>query len=323
MIFKEIKQTTCICKYVNIVVILLVSITLIACGKGRKNLKLMNTLTDTLKENFSITVDSLNMVTNSKGQIQADSLAIATDNYVQSDIVERRQVFQTPAIADFYTLSAKISIRYFNKNNAIPPLTGYLRLYKDSVIWLSLYSFGLIEVFRLYLSPQKIQVLDHLHSVAQVRQPNFIQKLLHIPFDFTAIQNFLLGLGGNDEILQQKPTESTNDGFHTYRNYPNYRVENHYSRDSLLLNSKFQNADSVSYNSPKALTETDFNAALIDFSNFATQTEQHFNFPLGRKLKIIGSDTTEIDLKFKDLKWNQPLKFPFTIPARYKIYSDF
>lgn len=218
--------------------------------------------------------------------------------------------FYPPQPKDFHTLSAKVAIDYSAKNTTIPPLTGHLRMLKDSIIWLSLYSFGIIEVFRIYLTPSNMQILDHLHSVAQVRSPAFLERFLHIPFDFATLQAYLLGVGGRQEFLQASlETPNSHSGFSTLGDYPHYQIYNDYSLDSLLLSSRFQARSGQQ--------------AQIFFTDFQLQSEPHLQFSRTRRVLISGSDSAELKLNFKDLKWNQVLKFPFSIPPRYKIYRDF
>lgn len=262
-----------------------------ACGRHSKNQKYIP-----VQQEYISSIDSTPIVIDSTQKQSQD---------LQEDSVLPKLI--PPSTQDFHSLSAKISINYRDKDNSIPPLTGYLRLYKDSSIWLSLYSFGLIEVYRIYLNPHKIQLLDYLNSSAQLRKPSFIQTLLHVPFDFQAIQNFILGIAGNKEFIQGQSRERL--GFYTQGHYQNYQVENHYNQDSMLMHSIYRTEGKT--------------RALIDFTAFSKQTEPHLNFPIERKLTIIGHDTSELNLTFKDLKWNQTLKFPFNIPSRYKVYSDF
>lgn len=294
----------------------LISLAILSWNCGRKH-KLI--LTENQDKTALVIIDSakpklLNAYNKLQDTLQ-DSLknpALDTLKIAPKPLAPKK--FDPPIPSDFQTLSAKIAIRYSAPSTTIPPLTGHLRLYKDSVIWLSLYSFGVIEVFRLYLTPHKIQLIDYLHSVAQIRRPDFLERFWHISFDFATLQAYLLGLGGRGEYylqdtLSSEKSPDKSSEILTMGIYPNYRIWNKYSADSLLIESRF-----LANNAQEAQ---------IYFKDFRAQPNLSLSFSCERSLTLYGQETAELSLIFKDLKWNQPLTFPFTIPVRYRIYSDF
>jgi len=106
---------------------------------------------------------------------------------------ESAKLFIRNNYIDFKSFSAKIKVDVQAKDN-VPELTANLRMIKDSVIWLSLQATFLnIEVYRVYIKPDSVILLNKQEKEVQYRSLDYLQEVTQIPFDFTTLQNMLIG----------------------------------------------------------------------------------------------------------------------------------
>ena len=95
---------------------------------------------------------------------------------------------------DFKTFSAKIKVDVEDKNGKQPDLIAQVRIIKDSAIWISISATFLnIEVYRVLITPYKVTLLNKQDKVVQYRNLDFLREVIEIPFDFTTMQNLLVG----------------------------------------------------------------------------------------------------------------------------------
>src|SRR6202453_246544 len=85
---------------------------------------------------------------------------------------------------DFKTFSAKIKVDYEGSMGSQPGMTAYVRIIKDSLIWVSMYaSVFNIEAFRILITKDSVFVLDKLNKEAHLRSFDYLQETTEIPFD--------------------------------------------------------------------------------------------------------------------------------------------
>src|SRR5215213_2919594 len=88
---------------------------------------------------------------------------------------------------DFNTFSAKIKVDYRGGDGKSYDFNAFLRMKKDSVIWVSVNAALGIEAFRVLITPDSVKVLNKLDKVAQLRSMDYLQELTQLPFDFYAL----------------------------------------------------------------------------------------------------------------------------------------
>ena len=95
---------------------------------------------------------------------------------------------------DFKTFSAKVKVDYTDKNGKGPDLTVFVRMLKDSAIWLSInatvFSY---EAFRVLITRDSLKVLNKKDKKAQLHPVSYLEDLIQLPFNFTALQDLLIG----------------------------------------------------------------------------------------------------------------------------------
>ena len=206
---------------------------------------------------------------------------------------------------NFTTFNAKVKAVY-NSKEGNEEATAYIRLKKDSVMWLSLRGPLGIEGFRILITKDSVTVLNLLKKNVQYRSIVFLQQFTSIPFDFSALQDLVVG---NPIFIDSNIHSYTTDSNNLQVLMPGTIFRHLITLDNTdykLLHSKLDDIN------PAKTRSCNLFYSGYDNTNgvpFATQ----------RKISVAEqSANTDIDLNFKQYNFNQPLTFPFNVPANYK-----
>ena len=206
---------------------------------------------------------------------------------------------------EFNTFVAKMKVDYANAQGKQPDFTAYVRMKRDSLIWISLASDLGIEGIRLLITPDSIKVMDKLAKTIQERPLNSLQEISQIPFTFSDLQHLLLGRA----VLFQK------DSIDSYASKPNQFLlagKSGSLRHVLLLNKDYL---------PEKSSINDVDPALnrrVDVSYKDYELKNGIFFSKLRELLITYKERMDIQLRFKEYFFDQPLTYPFTIPKKFK-----
>ena len=206
---------------------------------------------------------------------------------------------------DFRTFSAKIKVDYSNNKGRQPDFVANVRMLKDSLIWISLSNDIGIEGIRVLISKDSIKLLDKLANTYQVRPLSHIQELSQIPFSFADLQSLLVG----------NPIFFNKDSVTSYTNNVNgYTL--------LSIAPLFKNLLSVSNDYSVQKSKLDDNDPTLNrtcdliYNNYENKTG--VSFSTQRQITISQQNKLDVELKFKDYKFNEELSFPFTVPKKFK-----
>lgn len=207
---------------------------------------------------------------------------------------------------DFKTFSAKIKVDYTDKNGNGPDLTVFARIQKDSVIWLSVnatvFSY---EAIRILIKPDSVIVLDRKDKQVQFRTLSYLQELTHIPFDFSMVQDLIVGnaIYLDSNIISFKKNETSVSLISTGKFFRNLLTVN--SGDFTLQHSKLDDLD---------LTRS----RICDLTYSDYENKNGAMFSTGRKIAIAEKSKLGITMNFKQYSFNETLSYPFSIPKNYK-----
>ncbi len=206
---------------------------------------------------------------------------------------------------DFKTFSAKIKVDYSNNKGRQPDFVANVRMLKDSLIWISLSNDIGIEGIRVLISKDSIKLLDKLANTYQVRPLSHIQELSQIPFSFADLQSLLVG----------NPIFFNKDSVTSYTNNVNgYTL--------LSIAPLFKNLLSVSNDYSVQKSKLDDNDPTLNrtcdliYNNYESKTG--VSFSTQRQITISQQNKLDVELKFKDYKFNEELSYPFSIPKKFK-----
>ncbi len=207
---------------------------------------------------------------------------------------------------NFKTFSAKIKVEFQDSKGKQPNITAYVRILKDSLIWISGYATVFnIEAFRVLVNKDSVFVIDKINKYVQLRSIDYLQEVTQIPFDFNTLQNLLIGnpVFLDDSVVYYKETESkillATIGKY-FKNLLTIDKEN-----KFLLHCKLDDIN-INRNRTADITYSNYeNNAGIDFSTY-------------REVTVSEKNKLDIQLNFKQWEFNKELPISFSIPLNYK-----
>jgi len=238
-----------------------------------------------------------------------DSLLVklpANDSLVNKINADRVLMKLNKNKIDFKTFSSKAKIQYEDRNGKQPDFNAFIRLQKDSILWVSISSTFLgIEAFRLYITPDTIVLLNKLNKTVEYHPFSYVESIAHIPLNFALLQNILVGnpVYVGDSIVSYRETGNhiligTVGTF--FKNLITLSLGNNH-----LERIKLDDID-LNQNRTAALVYDDY------------ERTDNFDFATSREINVSEKSKVDIKILFKQYEFNNELSFPFTIPRNYK-----
>ncbi len=262
---------------------LLVPVVIIAMSSCRSTKKIQSAITKKDTSHVIPVIDS-----------KADSMRYIMDTY---HAVENRKI-------NFRTFAAKVKVDFVGNDGKKSDFNANLRMYKDSMIWVSITALLGIEAFRVLITPDSVKVLNKLDKVVQLRSVGYLQDVAKIPLTFTDLQNILIGnpVYLDSNIVSYKRDERTTSLIsigHLFKHL--LTVSNN---DYLLQHSKLDDVDPL-----RART------CNITYGGY----DNRYGFPFSTYRRIAVSEKSKLDiqLQFKQIDFNLDLNFPFNVPKNF------
>lgn len=205
---------------------------------------------------------------------------------------------------EFKTFYAKVKIDYEGKESS-DQATAFIRMQKDSIIWISLVGALGIEGARLLITKDSVKLINKLQKTVKYDRITYLEELAEVPVDFFGLQDVIIGnpIFIDTSIVSYKETGSdlmvlmTGNIFkHLITlNVPDFRIKH----------SKLDDADVVR-NRTCDITYDEYK--LIEGRMFSTK----------RRITIAEKSKLDINLEFKQVNFEQALEFPFNIPKNFR-----
>ena len=197
----------------------------------------------------------------------------------------------------------------FSSSQGSGNATVYIRMQKDSAIWISVTGPLNIEGARVLITNDSIKIINRLEGSVRLSSIQRLQQITRLPFSFSDFQNVILG----------KPAVFNNTEL-------NFDVQN----DTIKVSAQ---QSSINYifsflRSNFVLGQSRFitnsNGNLVDANIFYNnyQTINGINFSADRNIAVTGTAPMKLQLNFKEYNFNQPQTFPFTISKNYSVKYD-
>jgi len=204
---------------------------------------------------------------------------------------------------NFTTFSAKIKVQYEDKKGKQPDFNAFVRLYKDSVLWITISATFLgIEAFRILITKDSIIIVNKLDKKVERHTFGYVEGIAHIPLNFSTLQDLIIGnpIYVGDSIVAFRQTE------------------NH-----ILIGTVgkfFKNLLTVTDNGNNLIERSKLDDIDINQNRTADLTygEYEKNFATYREITVAEKTKVDISLSFKQYEFNKELSFPFSIPKNYK-----
>ena len=219
----------------------------------------------------------------------------------------------------FTWFSAKFSAEYSNKGKK-NSFSGQIRIRKDSLIWISLTPMLGIEAVRLMISQDSVKMINRLNDTYFTGDYEYVNRFLNTNIDFDLLQACLLG---NDLQFYEDGTFRASIDHGAYKLSTGERrklkkfVRN--SQENLKIfiqniwldpvNFKITHADVKEIRRDNIKLESTYD----DFELVEGQL-----FPRKMTYVIWAENTIRVKSDFSKMTINNPLQFPFKIPASYQ-----
>ena len=207
---------------------------------------------------------------------------------------------------DFNTFSGKVKVDYRGGDGRSNDFNAFLRMKKDSVIWVSINAALGIEAFRILITPDSVKVLNKLDKIVQFRSLGYLQEVTQLPIDFHTLQDIIIGnpvYFDRNNIVSVKvdpnaiSLTSIGEFFKHFMTISN--------TDYLVLNSKLDDREA-------GRSRT----AVLIYDDYSTKGSIHFSTK--RKISVAEKSTLEVSLDYKQFDFNENLSYPFSVPKNYK-----
>lgn len=207
---------------------------------------------------------------------------------------------------DYKTFNAKIKVEYEDNKGKQPDITAVVRIYRDSAIWVSLSATILnFEVYRLLITKDSVILMNIRDKEVQYRSVDYLQEVTQIPFNYTTIQDLLVG---NPVFLDSAIAsyKKMDDKIMVSTIGPYFKNLLTLSLDKILLmHSKLDDVD-ITRNRTADITYGDYeNKGGLDFSTY-------------REITIAEKNKVDIRFNYKQYEFNKELSVAFKVPKNYK-----
>ncbi|MCO6497625.1 MAG: DUF4292 domain-containing protein [Chitinophagaceae bacterium] len=114
---------------------------------------------------------------------------------VSSEVVtEGATLYKQWNSVPFETLSAKIRVEYTEAGQSQPEVNAFVRVKKDSAIWISVTaSFLNIEGMRILITQDSVIILNRLEKTIESHYIEYLKELTSVPFTFNDLQKLVAG----------------------------------------------------------------------------------------------------------------------------------
>jgi hypothetical protein len=206
---------------------------------------------------------------------------------------------------DFRTFSAKVKVDFEGKDGKKSDFNANIRLYKDSVMWISINALLGIEAFRVLITPDSVKVMNKVDKIVQLRSVSYLKEVARIPFTFHDLQELLIGnpiyLDSNIVSYRREPNGITLVSVgEVFKHFLMVGTNNY-----LPVQSKLDDVN-----------PTRTRTCYIGYGDY--QTKNNKRFSAFRKITVVEASKLDIELQFKQIDFNVDLNIPFTIPRNFK-----
>ena len=237
-----------------------------------------------------------------------DSVAIAALNSSADSLVFMRNLYGkiNATHINFNTFSAKVKVDFEGSDGKKNDFNAFVRIKKDSLLWVSINAALGIEAFRVLITPDSVKVLNKLDKVIQLRSVSYLREVTRIPLTFKDLQKLIIGnpLYLDSNIISYKQEGQSVTLISVGELFKHLLTVS--SADYKPEHSKLDDVDNI-----RART------ADIRYSKY--ENKNGINFSTLRKVTVSEKTKLDLELDFKQFDFNEELNFPFNIPRNYKL----
>ena len=225
---------------------------------------------------------------------------------VDSTIILKQQLSDTLNTPLNFTTFYGRAKANFSSPEASGNATVYIKMQKDSIIWLSITGPLNVEGARVLITPDSVKIMNKQENSVLISSIDHLQRLTKLPLTFKDFQNIILGrpvLNDNTNLDYQFKKDSITV---TATSELLKSIYSFTKSNFLLGQSNFETAN-----------DPEVTSANIFYNNY--DSVNNINFSASRDIAISGSSPANLRVNFKEYNFNQPQTFLFRISKNYTI----
>ncbi|MBN2637593.1 MAG: DUF4292 domain-containing protein [Bacteroidales bacterium] len=227
--------------------------------------------------------------------------------------------------AKYDYLSARMVMSFQKDGNKAISLKGWLRMKKDSLIWLSIVPAMGIEVARAEVTPDSLKLINRMNKSFFLGNFSLMDSLLHTSVDYDVVQSLLMGndisgyqvqssqagIEGNDYVLVIKSRKMIRTDLLPERGEGSELIQKIWLNPD---NYRLRKVDMIEKN--KGHKENRIQVFYDSYQEVGGQL-----FPENMRIVFFSKPKANITITFKRVELESSLSFPFVIPKNYKKLS--
>lgn len=241
-----------------------------------------------------VKIDTLSSPVPVEDRSREDSISFIRNNY---DSILRNRIQYT-------TFSGKIDVEYRDDDGKKYDVNAVVRMYRDSVIWVSVTAILGIEGLRAYITKDSVKLLNKADKIYTARSVSYLQEVTALPLSLTSLQDLLIG---NPVFLDSNIISySRNSGSISLLSLGDF-FKNLFtitSDNKLTISSKLDDVE-----------EMRNRTCYLSYDNY--EYKKGPNFSTRRSINVSEKKKLDIKLNYKQYEFNETLSFPFTVPKNY------
>lgn len=205
---------------------------------------------------------------------------------------------------DFNYFLGKVKIDFNDSKGKNTNATAFIRIKKDSLMWISITGALGIEGFRILVRPDSVWVMDKLEKTIAARSVEYLKEIVQLPVDFTVLQDLIIGnpVYFPQNINSFKTTGNTLMALSTGEYFKHLVTVD--TASNIILHSKLDDVD-----------ELRNRTCSITFTNYGQLQNRMFSNM--RAITVTEKSKLDVLLEFKQVTFDEVQTFPFTIPKNY------
>jgi hypothetical protein len=233
-------------------------------------------------------------------------VTVVTDNKIDTtQLIKNALLKLNDNKVDFKTFSAKVDVDYRGGDDKHYDVNAVLRMYRDSLIWVSVNAVFGIEAMRMLITKDSVYLLDKLNKTYLIRRIDYLQEVTGLPLTLSIVQDLLVGnpVFIDSNIVSYSNNSNTVSLLSIGSAFKNLVTIN--GNNNVLLHSKLDDID-ISRSRTADLSYDDY------------ESKKNKLFSSKRRITVAEKNKLDISLNFKQYEFNDDISFPFSIPRNYK-----
>lgn len=205
---------------------------------------------------------------------------------------------------DFKTFSAKIDVDYIDADDKRYNVNVFLRMYKDSIIWVDIHAFLGIDALKAIITKDSVKIIDKQNKLYTARSIAYLQEVSQLAVDLPTLQDLLIGnvVFLDSNIVSYAKFDNSISLLSIGKTFKNLITLN---EDQMVQRIKLDDVNELR-NRTGDLTYDDY------------EDKMGPDFAKTRKITFAEKKKLDVRLSFKQYNFNEDLTFPFSIPKNYK-----